>query len=121
MGEGQKGKEDDKAKKVDLDRFGLETARLNELEMMLKTRVQAAEELSRKRCEISEMRVRTDDSGPQRKRRREERQEDAEKNKKKRSEEDKELRKKRRVVKHAEKRSRSKDDRVERDVPSLQK
>ena len=39
MSEGQKGKEDDKAKKVDIARIGQETARFKEPEMMLKTKV----------------------------------------------------------------------------------
>ena len=59
--------------------------RLMEPERMLKARIEAAEEeLSRKLVKISEIRARTDVSGPQRSRRRYEvRQEDAEKNKKK--------------------------------------
>ena len=55
MSRGQKGKEDDKAKKVDVDRMVQETAGLKEPERMLKARVEAAEEeLSRKRVENSE-------------------------------------------------------------------
>ena len=49
MSRGQKGKEDEKAKKVDVDRMVQETAGLKEPERMLKARVEAAEEeLSRK-------------------------------------------------------------------------
>ena len=45
---GQKGEENDKAKKVDIDRVVQETARLKEPERMLKVRDEAGEELSRK-------------------------------------------------------------------------
>ena len=65
MSEGQQGTEDDKAKKVDFDRMVQETARLKEPERLLKARVEAEQELSRKRVEISEIRARTDVSGPQ--------------------------------------------------------
>ena len=67
MSKGQKGTEDDKAKKADIDRMVQETARLKEPERLLKARVEAAEEeLSMKRVEIRKIRARTDVSGPQR-------------------------------------------------------
>ena len=65
MSEGQKRKEVDKAEKVDFDRVVDETVWLNEPERILKARIEAAEEeLSWKRVEISEVRARSDVSGP---------------------------------------------------------
>ena len=135
MSRGQKEKEEEaKASTGDFHRMVQEACHPIDLEKVLKNYIEAAtEELSRKKIEFSEAREKNERPENQRNKKRSEdfqRERDIEKIKKKKNKKDDDSRKhtekydgsnKRRVLTHTEKRSRSKEDRIERDEKKRRK